>query len=85
MNVLGRREAQSLEPKAQNVGQDTRLGAKPDSFGIDYAVSNKRLHRYMAEYGLCWNARKISDGDCVATATKPAEGKRLMYREPAVA
>lgn len=54
-------------------------------YGVYHAVSKRHLHRYMAEYGFRWNTRKNNDGERVALAIRGAEGKRLLYREPAVA
>lgn len=52
-------------------------------FGTFHAVSKKHLHRYVSEFEFRWNTRKIDDGERVSRAIRNAQGKRLMYREPA--
>jgi hypothetical protein len=45
-------------------------------------VSRKHLHRYVAEFDLRWNARKVDDGERLARAVKSSVGKRLTYPQP---
>jgi transposase-like protein len=58
---------------------------KRGMFGVFHAVSKKHLHRYISEFVFRWNTRKEDDGSRVVAAVRAAEGKRLMYKEPAVA
>jgi ISXO2-like transposase domain len=51
-------------------------------YGTLRSVSRKHLHRYVAEFDLRWNARKIDDGERTARAIRSAEGKRFHYKEP---
>ena len=51
--------------------------------GVYHNVSDKHLHRYVAHSDFMWNSRKSSDGDRVTALIRAAEGKRLMYRQPA--
>lgn len=50
--------------------------------GTFHNVSKHHLHRYLAEFELRYNARKVDDGAQVALAIRGAEGKRLRYRQP---
>lgn len=52
-------------------------------YGIHHHMSKKHLHRYCDERSFMWCTRKGSDGERMAAAIDGAEGKRLMYREPA--
>jgi transposase-like protein len=54
-------------------------------FGVFHAVSKKHLHRYVSEFVFRWNTRKTDDGERLVAAVRASEGKRLMYKEPAVA
>jgi transposase-like protein len=51
--------------------------------GTFHAVSKKHLHRYVDEFSFRYNTRKNTDGDRVVMAIQSADGKRLMYRQPA--
>jgi hypothetical protein len=51
--------------------------------GIYHSVSKEHLHRYLAEFEFRYNHRELEDGQRTLAAIKGAEGKRLMYREPA--
>lgn len=53
--------------------------------GVYHHVSQKHLHRYLAEFDFRYNNRVALGVDDVmraATALKSAEGKRLTYRRP---
>lgn len=52
-------------------------------YGTFHAVSKKHLHRYIDEFAFRWNTRKVTDGERIAQAIRAAEGKRLIYRQPA--
>lgn len=53
--------------------------------GIYHSVSKEHLHRYMSEFEFRYNHRELEDGDRTIAAIKGAEGKRLRYKEPALA
>ena len=48
--------------------------------GAFHHVSERHLPRYLAEFELRWNTRKMSDGERTERVIKAAEGKRLTYR-----
>lgn len=48
--------------------------------GSFHHVSDKHLHRYLAEFDYRWNTRKDRDGDRTLETLKAAPGKRLTYR-----
>jgi hypothetical protein len=48
-------------------------------------VSKQYLYRYLWQFHLVWNARKMNDGERTIMAIKSAEGKRLRYESPEVA
>lgn len=52
-------------------------------FGTFHSVSPHHLHRYVSEFAFKYNTRKMDDGERVAEAFRGAEGKRLLYRQPA--
>ncbi len=51
-------------------------------YGTFHNVSRKHLHRYVAEFDFCWNARKIDDSARTELAIRCGEGKRVRYRAP---
>ncbi len=51
--------------------------------GIYHNVSKEYLHRYLWQFDFVWNNRYLNDGERTVVAIQSAEGKRLMYREPA--
>jgi len=51
--------------------------------GIYHSVSVKHLPKYVGEYEFRWNARKMTDGARTTLAIRSADGKRLMYKQPA--
>ena len=55
---------------------------KRQLYGTHHAVSQKHLHRYVAEVAFKHNTRKLDDGERVRAAIQAADGKRLMYQEP---
>ena len=54
-------------------------------YGTFHSVSPHHLHRYVSEFEFRYNTRKLSDGERIAEAFRGAEGKRLLYRQPAEA
>ena len=56
---------------------------KRGHYGVFHQLSKKHLHRYCSEFGFRWNHRKVSDGTRMVAAIKGAEGRRLMYLDPA--
>lgn len=51
--------------------------------GAWHSVSREHLPKYANEFAFRWNTRKLTDGERMATGIPMAEGKRLMYRQPA--
>lgn len=51
--------------------------------GIFHQLSKKHLARYLHEFSFRWDHRDITDGERMVAAIEGAEGRRLMYREPA--
>ena len=38
---------------------------------------------YLWQFDFTWNTRELNDGERIIQAMRAAEGKRLMYRQPA--
>lgn len=55
---------------------------KRSIFGIWHHVSERHLHRYLAETDFRYSLRKVSDGERTLLALQATEGKRLTLREP---
>lgn len=51
--------------------------------GTFHSISKKYLHRYVSEFAYKYNTRKMTDGERVVLAIQKADGKRLLYRDPA--
>jgi transposase-like protein len=49
-------------------------------YGAHHSVSEAHLKRYLVEWDLKWNTRKLSDGERATLIAKGIEGKRLTYR-----
>lgn len=49
--------------------------------GTFHHVSDKHLHRYLAEFDRRWNTRKTTDGERTVNVIKAAPGKRLTYAQ----
>jgi len=56
---------------------------KRGMYGVYHNVSKKHLHRYVTEFEFRYNGRDLEDGERVVAAIRGAEGRRLLYREPA--
>lgn len=56
---------------------------KRGMYGVFHAVSKRHLPRYVSEFEFRWNTRKLSDGERIAQAINQAQGKRLLYHQPA--
>jgi transposase-like protein len=54
-------------------------------YGTFHSVSKHHLHRYLDEFSFRYNTRELDDGERTVEAIKGAEGKRLVYRQPAPA
>jgi transposase-like protein len=54
-------------------------------YGTFHSVSKHHLDRYLAEFAFRYNTRAMDDGMRLITAIRGAEGKRLVYRQPATA
>lgn len=52
-------------------------------YGTFHNVSRRHLQRYCHEFDFRWNHREVSDHARTLAAIKGAEGKRLMYKQPA--
>lgn len=48
--------------------------------GTYHHVSERHLHRYLAEFDFRWNNRRIADGTRAGLAAQDAEGKRLTFK-----
>lgn len=51
--------------------------------GSFHHISKKHLPRYCAEFSFRWCGRTVTDAERRDLAVKGAEGKRLMFRQPA--
>jgi hypothetical protein len=51
--------------------------------GSFHHISKQHLDRYCDEFSFRWNHRKTTDSERTIKAIKGAEGRRLMYRDPA--
>ena len=51
--------------------------------GTFHAVSKKHLHRYVGEFEYKYNTRKMTDGERIVLVIQKAQGKRLLYKNPA--
>jgi transposase-like protein len=52
-------------------------------YGTFHSVSAHHLHRYLNEFSFRHNTRSLDDGERVVAAVRGADGKRLLYRQPA--
>lgn len=78
----GRREYARGDVNTNTVESSFAL-VKRGIIGVYHNVSREHLHRYIAQYDFLWNTRKMNDGERTVFAIQSAEGKRLMYRQPA--
>jgi transposase-like protein len=54
-------------------------------YGAWHCVSREHLQKYSNEFAFRWNTRRLTDGERMVRAIPLLEGKRLTYRQPAVA
>jgi len=66
-----------------NTAESSFALVKRGIYGVYHNVSKEYLHRYLWQFDFMWNARKLNDGERTILAIRSAEGKRMMYREPA--
>lgn len=66
-----------------NTAESSHALVKRGIAGIYHNVSREYLHRYLWQFDFLWNNRKLNDGERTLVAVRAAEGKRLMYRNPA--
>lgn len=66
-----------------NTAESSHALVKRGIVGIYHNVSREYLHRYLWHFDFLWNNRQMNDGERTILGIKGAEGKRLMYREPA--
>ena len=66
-----------------NTAESSHALVKRGIVGIYHNVSREYLHRYLWHFDFLWNNRQLNDGERTAMVIRSAEGKRLMYREPA--
>lgn len=78
----GRREYVRGDVNTNTVESSFAL-VKRGLIGVYHNVSREHLHRYIDQYDFLWNTRTMNDGERTALAIQSAEGKRLMYRQPA--
>ena len=52
-------------------------------YGSFHSISEAHTHRYLTEFDFRYSTRKISDVERAELLLKGAQGKRLMYRQPA--
>lgn len=50
--------------------------------GIYQHCSERRLHRYLAEFDFRYNEHRVTDGERAEMALKGIRGKRLTYQQP---
>jgi transposase-like protein len=66
-----------------NTAESSHALVKRGIAGIYHNVSQEYLHRYLWHFDFLWNYRKLNDGERTVLGIKAAEGKRLMYQQPA--
>ena len=66
-----------------NTVESSHALVKRGIVGIYHNVSREYLHRYLWQYDFLWNTRKLNDGERIVLGIRAAEGKRLMYQQPA--
>jgi transposase-like protein len=67
-----------------NTAESSFALVKRGIMGVYHNVSKEYLHRYIWQFDFMWNGRKLNDGERTVLAIQSAEGKRMMYRPPAV-
>jgi hypothetical protein len=66
-----------------NTAESSHALIRRGLIGIYHNVSREYLHRYLWQFDFLWNNRQLNDGERTILAVKAAEGKRLMYKDPA--
>ena len=66
-----------------NTAESSHALLKRSIVGIYHNVSTEHLHRYLWQADFLWNNRKMNDGERIVEVIKSAEGKRMMYKQPA--
>lgn len=66
-----------------NTAESSHALVKRGISGIYHNVSREHLHRYLWQFDFLWNNRELNDGERTILGIKAAEGKRLMYKQPA--
>jgi hypothetical protein len=66
-----------------NTAESSHALVKRGLVGIYHNVSREYLHRYLWQFDFMWNNRKLNDGERTIAGIQAAEGKRLMYKDPA--
>lgn len=67
-----------------NTAESSHALIKRGIYGTFHSVSRNHLQRYLDEFDFRWNHRTTTDVERTHAALAQTEGKRLMYRQPAL-